>query len=57
LINTTGYQASPVIGFRWGYRRFLDDRTELLPLGPVDDDAWLHLKHRLEQDYDGWTAE
>lgn len=56
LIRATGRQISPIIGFTWGYRRFLDNRTELLPLEPADNDAWLHLKHRLEQDYDGWTA-
>lgn len=56
LINVTERQISPIVGFKWGYRRYHDNRTDLLPVEPIDDDAWVHLKNRLEQDYDGWTA-
>lgn len=56
LIDLAGRQVSPIIGFSWGYRRFLDDRTELLPLEPVDAEAWPRLKRRLESDFAGWTA-
>jgi hypothetical protein len=56
LINIRERQISPIVGFTSGYRHYLDNRTDLLPVEPIDDDAWLHLKNRLEQDYDGWTA-
>ncbi|MFC7619698.1 hypothetical protein [Microlunatus sp. GCM10028923] len=56
LVDIVGRELSPIVGFSWGYRRFHDDRTELLPLEPVDAEAWPRLKRRLEQDYDGWTA-
>lgn len=56
LIDIEGRELSPIVGFSWGYRRFHDDRTDLLPLEPVDGDAWPRLKRRLERDYDGWTA-
>jgi hypothetical protein len=56
LINIVHQHVSPVTGFRWGYRRFLDERTELLPPEPIDDDAWTQLAHRLATDFQGWTA-
>jgi hypothetical protein len=56
LISTGGQEISPIIGFTWGYRRFLDDRTELLPPEPSDDDAWTRLTLRLIKDFPGWTA-
>ena len=52
-----GSRLTPIIGFSWGYRRFHDDRTDLLDPAPADPEAWPRIQHRIEQDLPSWTTD
>ncbi len=56
LATLTGRQLTPILGFSWGYRRFVDDQTELIDPAPADDAAWPRISRRLEQDFASWSA-
>jgi hypothetical protein len=56
LVTLAGPQLTPIVGFTWGYRRFVDNRTELIDPTPADDTAWLRINRRLEQDFALWKA-
>lgn len=47
----------PAGWFGWGYRRFHDDRTDLLDPARADDEAWPRIQHRVEQDFPSWTTD
>jgi hypothetical protein len=57
LVDIAGQHVAPIVGFSWGYRRFLDDRTELIEPETADDQAWSRIRNQIEHEFGPWTAE
>jgi hypothetical protein len=56
LVDIGPQHLSPITGFSWGYRRFLNDRTELIDPEPADDHAWRRIKMHVDLEFTSWTA-
>lgn len=57
LVSIGTQRLSPIIGFSWGYRRFVDDHTEIIDPGPADGQAWERISHRVRHDFPQWSTD
>lgn len=57
LLDVQAQHLSPIAGFSWGYRRYDDDRTDLIDPAPADDHAWARIRTRIVHDFPDWTTE
>ncbi|SDT34977.1 hypothetical protein [Microlunatus soli] len=57
LVSIGPARLSPVVGFSWGYRRFFDDRTDLIDPEPAAADAWERIRQRIRRDFADWETD
>lgn len=57
LVDIGPHRLTPITGFTWGYRRFTDDRTELIDPRPADAAAWRRIRSRVHSDFGPWVAD
>lgn len=57
LVSIGPRRLTPIIGFTWGYRRFLDDRTELIEPEMAAANAWDRVRSRVQRDFPDWSTD
>lgn len=49
LVSIGPRRLTPIVGFTWGYRRFLDDHTELIEPNQAAPEAWDRIRNRIRR--------